>query len=207
MAIFDNDGTALCEEGKMYDSDGTADFQIGKIYDNNGTADSLIYNSETVLLDGSTNLLGTPAAFYGSSDGIKKCSFSQQSDGSYLGTFELEGSGIRKGGMQFPNLIETGGATTLEIQFSWTMYGGETYHHAFVAASKSVSGNIGDHSKPTDAYNSHYFLNAANAINAQGIIHTVKIDISNCTNFYFRFWTYTYADRWIKVVYNHIKMY
>lgn len=49
MAIFDNDGTALCEAGKMYDSDGTADYQIGKIYDNDGTADSLIYTADYVF--------------------------------------------------------------------------------------------------------------------------------------------------------------
>lgn len=52
MAIYDNDGTANYEIGKLYDNDGTANHQIGKVYDRDGTANSLIYNAETVLYDG-----------------------------------------------------------------------------------------------------------------------------------------------------------
>jgi len=51
MAIYDNDGTAFCEIGKVYDNDGTADAQIGKVYDNDGTADSLVYSAEEVVID------------------------------------------------------------------------------------------------------------------------------------------------------------
>lgn len=50
MAIYDNDGTANYEIGKLYDDDGTANHQIGKAYDHNGTAASLIYSAETEAL-------------------------------------------------------------------------------------------------------------------------------------------------------------
>lgn len=43
MAIYDNNGTASSEIGKLYDNDGTANFQLGKVYDNNGTTNSLTY--------------------------------------------------------------------------------------------------------------------------------------------------------------------
>ena len=52
MAIYDNDGTANYEIGKLYDNDGTANHQIGAVYDFDGTANALIYNAETVLYNG-----------------------------------------------------------------------------------------------------------------------------------------------------------
>jgi len=58
MAIYDNDGTAESEWGKMYDTDGTAEYQIGKLYDSDGTADSLIHNAEFILF-GNGVLYGT----------------------------------------------------------------------------------------------------------------------------------------------------
>ena len=54
MAIYDNDGTANYEIGKVYDYDGTTSYQIGKVFDNNGTANSLIYSSELILLNYAT---------------------------------------------------------------------------------------------------------------------------------------------------------
>lgn len=45
MAVYDNNGTANAEIGKLYDDDGTTNYQIGKVYDNDGTTDSLIYTS------------------------------------------------------------------------------------------------------------------------------------------------------------------
>lgn len=50
MAIYDNDGTATREIGKLYDNDGTSNHQIGKAYDNNGSANSLIYSAEEVII-------------------------------------------------------------------------------------------------------------------------------------------------------------
>lgn len=49
MAVYDNNGTANAEIGKLYDDDGTTNYQIGKVYDNNGTTDSLIYQNEEIL--------------------------------------------------------------------------------------------------------------------------------------------------------------
>lgn len=46
MPIYDNDGTANHEIGKLYDYNGSANTQIGKVYDNNGTTNSLIYSAE-----------------------------------------------------------------------------------------------------------------------------------------------------------------
>ena len=45
MAIYDNDGTATREIGKLYDNDGTTSYQIGKAYDNDGTNSYLIYTA------------------------------------------------------------------------------------------------------------------------------------------------------------------
>lgn len=46
MPIYDYDGTANNEIGRVYDNDGTANHQIGKVYDNDGTANSLIYSAD-----------------------------------------------------------------------------------------------------------------------------------------------------------------
>lgn len=46
MPVYDNDGTANREIGKLYDHNGTTSTQIGKVYDNNGTTNSLIYSAE-----------------------------------------------------------------------------------------------------------------------------------------------------------------
>lgn len=56
MAIYDNDGTASREIGKLYDHNGSANTQIGKVYDHNGSANSLIYTSAlpTTLMTGSS---------------------------------------------------------------------------------------------------------------------------------------------------------
>ena len=43
MPIYDNDGTANREIGKLYDNNGSANTQIGKVYDNNGNVNSLVY--------------------------------------------------------------------------------------------------------------------------------------------------------------------
>lgn len=53
MPIYDNDGTASYEIGKLFDNDGTASYQIGKVYDNDGTTNSLIYSAEQALADSS----------------------------------------------------------------------------------------------------------------------------------------------------------
>lgn len=49
MAIYDNDGTANYEIGKLYDNDGTANHQIGAVYDFDGTANFLIYTAEQTV--------------------------------------------------------------------------------------------------------------------------------------------------------------
>lgn len=49
MAIYDNDGTANYEIGKLYDNDGTANHQIGAVYDFDGTANALIYTAEQTV--------------------------------------------------------------------------------------------------------------------------------------------------------------
>lgn len=46
MPIYDNDGTAQREIGKLYDNNGSVSTQIGKVYDNNGSASTLIYTAE-----------------------------------------------------------------------------------------------------------------------------------------------------------------
>ena len=59
MAVYDNNGTANAEIGKLYDDDGTTNYQIGKVYDNNGTTDSLVYNADFILFQAnSVNNLG-----------------------------------------------------------------------------------------------------------------------------------------------------
>ena len=50
MAIYDDDGTATREIGKLYDNDRTTTYQIGKAYDNDGTNSYLIYSAEDYLL-------------------------------------------------------------------------------------------------------------------------------------------------------------
>lgn len=55
MAVYDNNGTANAEIGKLYDNNGTTNSQIGKVYDNNGTTNSLIYEYNTVLFPPKTN--------------------------------------------------------------------------------------------------------------------------------------------------------
>ena len=50
MAIYDDDGTATRENGKLYDNDGTTSYQIGKAYDNDGTSNHLIYSAEYDVL-------------------------------------------------------------------------------------------------------------------------------------------------------------
>ena len=57
MPIYDNDGTANREIGKLYDHNGSANTQIGKVYDNNGSANSLIYSSQETFTASATNTL------------------------------------------------------------------------------------------------------------------------------------------------------
>lgn len=72
MPIYDNDGTANREIGKLYDHNGSANTQIGKVYDNNGSANSLIYSSELILIGNNRtytsgwSAIGGPYAGYGS---------------------------------------------------------------------------------------------------------------------------------------------
>lgn len=54
MAIYDDDGTATREIGKLYDNDGTTTYQIGKAYDNDGTNSYLIYSAEEQYFPGTT---------------------------------------------------------------------------------------------------------------------------------------------------------
>lgn len=79
MAIYDNDGTASYEIGKLYDNDGITDYQIGKVYDNDGTADSLIYTSEFELFN---RQYGARVSFTYDSEARAWCS-RQGSAGSY----------------------------------------------------------------------------------------------------------------------------
>lgn len=50
MPIYDHNGSATTEIGKLYDNNGSANTQIGKVYDNNGSANSLIYSAEEILI-------------------------------------------------------------------------------------------------------------------------------------------------------------
>lgn len=61
MAIYDKDGTADYEIGKLYDNDGTTYHQIGKVYDNDGAVNSLIYTSDTVIVP---NIVDYPQSAY-----------------------------------------------------------------------------------------------------------------------------------------------
>ena len=45
MAVYDYNGTAAAEIGKVYDNDGTAAVQIGEIYDSDGTAAMVLYTA------------------------------------------------------------------------------------------------------------------------------------------------------------------
>lgn len=54
MAIYDDNGTAKTEIGKVYDNDGTTGYQIGKVYDSDGTTNSLIYQANYVVVDSAT---------------------------------------------------------------------------------------------------------------------------------------------------------
>lgn len=47
--IYDWDGTANNEIGKLYDWDGTTNNQIGKVWDNDGTTNNLIYTACTPI--------------------------------------------------------------------------------------------------------------------------------------------------------------
>ena len=46
MPMYDWNGTASSELGKVYDWDGTTSYQLGKGYDWDGTANNLIYSAE-----------------------------------------------------------------------------------------------------------------------------------------------------------------
>lgn len=66
MPIYDNDGTAKVEVGKLYDNDGTANHQIGKAYDHDGTAASLVYSGDANF--GKVELPATYGASSGSTN-------------------------------------------------------------------------------------------------------------------------------------------
>lgn len=68
MPIYDYDGTALHQIGKVYDWDGTTSHQIGKVYDWDGTTSSLIYSGEEVIVqaDGKSNVNAILKAWDGS---------------------------------------------------------------------------------------------------------------------------------------------
>ena len=51
MPIFDHNGTASTQIGKVFDNNGTASTQIGKVFDNNRTTNTLIYSSDMTLFD------------------------------------------------------------------------------------------------------------------------------------------------------------
>ena len=59
MAIYENDGTANYEIGKLYDNDGTTSYQIGKVYDNNGTTNSLLYQDSLTVVDIANDVVNT----------------------------------------------------------------------------------------------------------------------------------------------------
>ena len=50
MAIYENDGTAIHELGRVLDHDGTANHRLAKVYDHDGTANHLIYSAEEWLI-------------------------------------------------------------------------------------------------------------------------------------------------------------
>lgn len=49
MPIYDHDGTASREIGKLWDNDGTSSHQIGKAWDNDGTASHPLYSSSVII--------------------------------------------------------------------------------------------------------------------------------------------------------------
>lgn len=49
MPIYDHDGTASREIGKLWDNDGTSSHQIGRAWDNDGTASYPLYSSSVVI--------------------------------------------------------------------------------------------------------------------------------------------------------------
>lgn len=58
MPIYDWNGSASTEIGKIYDWNLSANTQIGKVYDWNGTTCSLIYIDDLVIASGSTFSIG-----------------------------------------------------------------------------------------------------------------------------------------------------
>lgn len=57
MNITDFNGTSYYEIKGIEDNNGTTSYPIGTVYDNNGTSSSLIWSSETAILDGGNSTL------------------------------------------------------------------------------------------------------------------------------------------------------
>ena len=111
MAIYDNNGTTNYEIGKLYDNNGTTNYQIGKVYDHNGTTNSLIYTAEKLLVDGSTNSLGTPSIAGGRAEFYFSNGLMFNVWGEYDVWFEQT--------YTFPNKINATGYSTL--CFDWNI--------------------------------------------------------------------------------------
>ena len=108
------------EISKLYDYDGTTKHQIGKVCDYNGTTKSLIYSSEYLISDTSTNLWGTPAPYSANGNQAYSVSFD---GGINLSTWSVW-LDYRDGTFTCPNDVPTNGYKTLYITYTYsTSYG------------------------------------------------------------------------------------
>ncbi|MEG2678282.1 MAG: hypothetical protein RR933_09180 [Oscillospiraceae bacterium] len=64
MAIYDFDGTASRELGKLYDNDGTTSRKIGKVFDSDGAANKVIYKDELLLYDNGNQCISATGGWH-----------------------------------------------------------------------------------------------------------------------------------------------
>lgn len=190
MAIYDNDGTANYEIGKLYDNDGTANHQIGKVYDFDGTVNSLIYTGtpEYLYKDGdqcTSDTGGWQVAtggiyWYWGNIAEDNNDIWDESHTSRSATFadsyvELTTAGSYTGTViKTNNLIDCSGISRLTFSFNVTQYPG-----AYTTAYQSVHCSVVD-----DGATPVYEKSAGWAMNASGN-QTLTLDVSGLNGSYY----------------------
>ena len=122
MPIYDNDGTANHEIGKLYDNNGSANAQIGKVYDNNGTTNSLIYQSDIIVLNGGTYYVdsGTMGGSPPVTSGSTRIAMNFNGNGYNTLSFTITPNSARV-------YFWTGGGTVHYYRSWWHIWSGDTY--------------------------------------------------------------------------------
>ena len=171
MAIYDNDGTANFEIGKLFDNDSLSNHQIGKVYDFDGTANSLIYSAwNGELLDGADEFEDVTGGWDGN----------QYTNETWMQVISQDGSGLYSTGSPWGR---TGTVNKVDI----TNYSKIVAEVEYLNGIYTLSTRFGIMSDKTKAILSNLITSVSdgNYTNIHEKSRTYTLDISSYTGSYY----------------------